>query len=664
MSLLRRSLPRLLLVGALVLGNASGALAFFTATGLGTATATVGLIAGPTAVSAVQSGKDVTVSWSAATLTGGGAVQGYTVTRSDGTSTCGSPTLVTTLACTDSSVPTGTYTYTVRAVYRTFSSSSTSGSIAVLTAPTITTGPASLTRSATASFSFAGGGGSAYQCQLDSGSYTTCTSPASYSGVADGSHTFNVRAVQGSGAGPVAAYTWTVDATPPTQTVSLAAGATGAYMSGTTLYYKADAAGTFRLIDSVTDRGSAPASAAFPAIATTGWTHAAETVTTPSGGPYSSSALAWTANAAVPAGYSVTGADVAGNTSAAALTFTNDTTAPSGGALTVNGTAATTAGSPSATTSTSFAIGGRTDYTDAGAGLKSSVLTVQSETLSGSRCGALGSGGPFTSPATITGTTQPSGVQAGFCYVYTLTGTDNVGNIASISTSVAVNVVGFVVTAQPTSVTASTPTAANAVVLTAIKNGAPDTTYTGSALTWSGAKSSPSGATPALPTTPTWTGGQASFGITLVQAETETLTVTDGTRSATLAPITINPGVAANLAWTNVGTTSPGGLPSPCLFTCSFASGFGNNATWSAGVSVTDADGNTVSNLGASQTVTITLGGQQKGTVAPTTLTIPASGPAQSTGQTTYTSRASGSFSDTLTAAGGSYASATAAFNR
>jgi hypothetical protein len=64
---------------------------------------------------------------------------------------------------------------------------------------------------------------------------------------------------------------------------------------------------------------------------------------------------------------------------------------------------------------------------------------VQSETLTGTTCGAPGSGGPFTSPTTITGTTQPSGITWGYCYLYTLTGTDNVGNTVSISTTVTVS---------------------------------------------------------------------------------------------------------------------------------------------------------------------------------------------------------------------------------
>jgi hypothetical protein len=660
-------LPLALMI-ALVLAAVpvSNALAYYSATGSGTATATAATIIGPSNVSVSQTGANVTVSWTAATLSSGLAVQGYRVTRSGGTTVCGSPTLVPTLSCTDSSVPAATYTYTVTAIYNSWDAAATSASFTVLTAPTISSRPLSLSDSAAASFTFSGGNGSGYQCQLDGGSYGACTSPASYSGLAQGSHTFAVRAVTAGSTGPSTSYTWTVDTVPPTQTIALASGASHAYLTGTTLYYNGNAAGSFRLVDTVSDSGSGPASAGFPAISTAGWTHAAETISTPSGGPYTSSAFSWTANPQNPGTYTVTGSDGAGNTSATTLTLVNDSTPPSGGAFTVNGTAASATGSTSqATNTTAYTIGSRSDFTDSGAGLSSSVLTVESESLSGSSCGSPGSGGPFTSTTTISGTTQPSGILAGYCYLYTLTGTDNVGNVAQVSTTVIDNAVSFKVTTQPTSVAAGVATAGTAVVLTAIKNGATDTTYTGATLTWSGASSSPIGDTPTLSSAPTWTSGQATFGITLVSAQTATLTVTDGTRSATFAPITVTAGAATYVAWTSV--SSPAGVPSPCFFTCTYASGFGNSQTWSATLSITDNEGNVVNNLGAGHTVVVTLGGSNKGTTnpsSPATIAIPSAGAATSTTTLTYTSVAHGTYTDTLTAASTGYTSATASFTR
>ncbi len=651
-----------LVAACFVLVHAGTANAYVSTTGSGKGTTQLPNLVGPASVSVSQSGSVVSISWSATTLSTGTAVQGYKVTRSDGTTICGTPALVTTLSCTDSSPPAGTYSYTVDAVYNSWDASTTSASFTILTAPTITSEPASLSNTAAPSFGFSGGNGSGYQCQIDGGGYSACTSPKAYAALAQGSHTFSVRATSGTSNGPVTAYTWTVDTVAPTQSISLAAGASGAYLNGATVYYRGSAAGSFKLTDTVSDSGSGPASAGFPAIATAGWTHAAETVSTPSGGPYTSSTFSWSANPSLPAGYTVTGTDAASNTTSTAVTFVNDSTAPAGGALTVNGTAASAAGSASqATNSTSFTIGSRTDYTDNGSGLKSSVLTVQSETLSGAGvCGAAGSGGPFTSATTVTGTTQPGGILAGYCYLYTLTGTDNVGNVATLSTTVIDNSLTFAVTTQPTTATAGVA-AAPSVVLEAMKNGSVDSTYAGAALTWGGAANSPSGTAPTLPANPSWVAGVATFTITLVDVQTATLTVTDGTRSATFAAIVVSAGAAANLAWTTP-TSSHNPLPSPCFFTCAFGAGFGSSSTFTAYVSITDSQGNVISGIGSAKTVN--LGVSAGGTVAPASVTIPAAGAATSAATFTYTSKANGNFNETLTASSAGYTSATASFRR
>ena len=90
----------------------------------------------------------------------------------------------------------------------------------------ITANPANPTNSTAASFSFTGSdnvtpaGSLTFECSLDGGSFAGCSSPKSYSGLANSSHTFQVRAKDAANnLDPTpASFTWTVDTTQPTIT--------------------------------------------------------------------------------------------------------------------------------------------------------------------------------------------------------------------------------------------------------------------------------------------------------------------------------------------------------------------------------------------------------------------------------------------------------------
>jgi hypothetical protein len=265
----------------------------------------------------------------------------------------------------------------------------------------------------------------------DSSAFTWTTSAANPTGYA-------ITVADQAGNVASQSLTFANDSTSPTNALALGPSSTGAFLSGGTLYFKSNAPGSFTLQDAVTDTGVGPASVTFPGIATSGWTHAAETVTAGSGTAptiaYASSPFGWTAGAGTPTG-TVTATDGVGNSTSTSLTFVPDVTGPTGGALVVNGTAASSAGTTSVDGDGSFTIGTRTDYSaDAGSGLATSVLTSESATLAadGTTCGAFGT------PATIAGSPTQSGLAEG-CYRYTLTGTDKVGNTSSIGTTVKVD---------------------------------------------------------------------------------------------------------------------------------------------------------------------------------------------------------------------------------
>ena len=92
---------------------------------------------------------------------------------------------------------------------------------------TILSGPPTLTGSTTAMLSFTGNELSTFTCWLAgssgvSGTYADCTSPVSYSALADGSYTLSVKATDAAGntsAAP-ATYSWTVDTTAPQTTLT------------------------------------------------------------------------------------------------------------------------------------------------------------------------------------------------------------------------------------------------------------------------------------------------------------------------------------------------------------------------------------------------------------------------------------------------------------
>jgi uncharacterized membrane protein len=117
----------------------------------------------------------------------------------------------------------GSHTFQVRAIDPAGNTDPTPASYTwtIDTAPpktSITSSPPSLTSSTSASFSFTSTKtGSTFQCSLDGAAFSACSTPQSYTNLTNGSHTFQVRAIDPAGnIDPTpASYTWTVDTVPP-----------------------------------------------------------------------------------------------------------------------------------------------------------------------------------------------------------------------------------------------------------------------------------------------------------------------------------------------------------------------------------------------------------------------------------------------------------------
>jgi hypothetical protein len=197
---------------------------------------------------------DGSFSASPAVRVAGTAAAGVSVSVVDGTAAAGSTTADAqgAWAVDVSGLADGAHTFRASAT----NSAGNSGPSAPVTvtvdtqppATTIDSGPSGPTAASTASFAFSSSEtGGRFECALDGAAFAACTSPAELTGLADGGHTFAVRAIDRAGnADPTAASrTWTVDTDAPDTTITSGPTGTVAGAQATFAFTSTDAQATF-----------------------------------------------------------------------------------------------------------------------------------------------------------------------------------------------------------------------------------------------------------------------------------------------------------------------------------------------------------------------------------------------------------------------------------
>jgi hypothetical protein len=124
---------------------------------------------------------------------------------------CSSPADVATLF--GGPLANGTHTLTVAArdAYGALTKAAVVVWVVRTDAPAITAAPAPVTNKKTASFTFSHTAYASFRCKLDGAAFSACTSPAAFSSLATGAHSFQVEALDADGAATaITVYGWTI----------------------------------------------------------------------------------------------------------------------------------------------------------------------------------------------------------------------------------------------------------------------------------------------------------------------------------------------------------------------------------------------------------------------------------------------------------------------
>jgi hypothetical protein len=135
----RRGRLLVVLLVALVAAT-TAAWAYWTQPSKGSASGHVGTLSAPAISSATGGGESANLSWSTVTAPGSGTVK-YYVSRDGGSSSANCPTSASPSAatsCTDTGVSPGSHSYTVTAVWRSWTATSAAKSVTAISSPTVT----------------------------------------------------------------------------------------------------------------------------------------------------------------------------------------------------------------------------------------------------------------------------------------------------------------------------------------------------------------------------------------------------------------------------------------------------------------------------------------------------------------------------------------------
>lgn len=230
-----------------------------------------------------------------------------------------------------------------------------------------------------------------------------------------------------------------IDTAAPANSLSLQNVTGDVLLSGTTVYYRGAAAGSFRIRNTLTDSGgSGTLSSTTSALGgtTAGWTHVPSTATT----PFVSNPFSWLAGTTSSPTVTVTGADVAGNTTPTTLSFVDDSAAPTGAATFPAAASYGTGSGWNAGCGTPAAGDICGSPADAGSGVASVSLVIRR--ASDNRClnpangnwnnGACGGVAPSTFNAAATPVWTAAMACLADSFTLTITQTDNLGNAATL----------------------------------------------------------------------------------------------------------------------------------------------------------------------------------------------------------------------------------------